>query len=50
MGTDHQHKGDKYFDCDICGYTVRYSSTSIDWKGLRVCSRCLDEPPPARDT
>ena len=49
MAKDHQHKGDKYYDCDICGFTVRYSETSIDWRGYRVCPRCLDEPPPKKN-
>lgn len=43
MATDHQIKGERYYDCDICGFTYRESDTTIDKDGSRVCQYCLDE-------
>lgn len=42
MATDNSHKGERYYDCDVCGFTYRESDTTID-KGSRVCKYCLDE-------
>jgi len=37
--------GDRWVECDRCGFDVYFSQTSIDpVAGIRVCSKCLDEP------
>ena len=46
MPFDHSIKGERYIDCDLCGYTYRYSDTTLNAGGLRVCrEKCLDEGP-----
>lgn len=46
MARDHSLKGERYYDCDLCGFTYRYFDTRINRGGLRVCIyHCLDEGP-----
>ena len=37
MSQDHTIKGERYYDCDLCGFTYRISDTIINSAGLRVC-------------
>ena len=35
--------GQKLHDCDICGFTYRFSETGLNTAGLRVCfEKCFD--------
>ena len=43
MARDHKIRGERYHDCDICGFTYRHSDTIIHKNGLRVCIyHCMD--------
>jgi hypothetical protein len=38
LARDHSLKGERYYDCDLCGFTYRWSDTRINAGGLRVCT------------
>ena len=41
---DRAITGEKFYDCDICGFTYRMSQTTLNSAGLRVCyEHCLDQ-------
>jgi len=41
---DRAITGEKFYDCDICGFTYRISQTTLNSAGLRVCyEHCLDQ-------
>ena len=37
MARDHTITGERYWDCDLCGFTYRWSETVLNTAGLRVC-------------
>ena len=37
MSRDHTITGERYIDCDLCGFTYRWSETVLNTAGLRVC-------------
>ena len=39
MSRDHTITGERYYDCAICGFTYRWSDTSLNSAGLRVCKK-----------
>jgi hypothetical protein len=43
---DTYRSGNAWFTCDRCSQRWRRSEMITEWTGLKVCSACLDPPPP----
>ena len=39
MARDHTITCERYWDCDLCGFTYRWSETVLNTAGLRVCKK-----------